>query len=116
MVRASARKKEEASDAGTPLTSSGHLLLPFVPVAAHPLCRRRPSPGRTAHCTAGRRVCAEGGGDRLKREETRPWGGGGEERRERGEEREMAYIFLTRSRSRFYCGCERGRRDGLAGS
>jgi hypothetical protein len=57
---------------GTLLTSSGHLLLPSVPVAAHPPCRHHPSPGRTAHCTAGRRVSAEGGGDRLEREETTP--------------------------------------------
>jgi hypothetical protein len=68
-------------------------------LAVHPLYLHSSS-GRvpTVPPAGGHRGCAEAGEDRVEREETRPW------MRERGDEREKAYIFLTKSRSRFYCG------------
>jgi hypothetical protein len=52
---------------------------------------------------AGRRGCGEAVGDRV---ETRPW-----ERGEMRREGEATYIFLTKARSRFYCGSTGPTRD-----
>jgi hypothetical protein len=67
-------------------------------LASHHL-RRHSSPGRVPAVPLAAAAAARG--DRMERVEARPWV------RERGKEKEAFYIFLTKSRSRFYCGKKR---------